>query len=177
MNVSPIPHPWILLTCCLLLAACSTIPPELKAPDVQPVSLIQVVEHPKRYQGWVVRWGGRILQLTNEANDTWVQVLSYPLDGKGRPETDATPEGRFLIHTHAFLDPAIYLPDKELTVIGTLAGFEERMVGKRKIHIPRVEARGWYLWPKRQEPPPSPPPPYWWYDPWWGGCYRYPLCW
>ncbi len=177
MNIPPLRSAWTLLTCCFFLAACSSLPPELKAPDLQSLTLKQARQNPERYRDLAVRWGGKILELTNEPNDTWIQVLAYPLDKAGRPEEDAIPLGRFLVHTHAFLDPAIYLPEKELTVIGTLAGLAKRTVGKRTIQIPLLEAHSWYLWPKRKQTPPSPPPPYWWYDPWWGGWNRTYWCW
>ncbi len=165
------------LSCFFLLSACSTLPPELDSPGLQPITLGQAMEDPEHYRGKRVRWGGKILELTNDAQDTWVQILAYPLDNAGRPKENATPLGRFVVHTSAFLDPAIYLPEKELTVVGTLAGLAERTVGKRKIKIPLLEARSWHLWPKRKQTPPPAPPPYWWYDPWWGGCYRSYWCW
>ena len=45
----------------------------------------------------------------------------YPLNYYGRPQLNKPSEGRFVIKSTEFLDPAVYAKDKEITVAGTLA--------------------------------------------------------
>lgn len=149
----------------LLLAACAIMPPELAGIAESP-SLDEVAAQPERYRGRPIRWGGTIIEVTNEADATWLQILAKPLDRSGRPQEDATPMGRFLMRTEQFLDPAIYLREREITVLGTGAGLAERTVGKRSVKLPVIEAQRWHLWPKREPTPVY--YPYWWY-------YPYPL--
>lgn len=161
---------WLLVWTYSLLTACATLPPELQSMEVEPVTLAQAREDPQGYMGRLVRWGGTILAIENEPRETWLQVLAKPLDRTGRPQEDAPPEGRFLVQTQEFLDPAIYTQGREITVLGTLAELKERTVGKRTIQIPVIQAKQWLLWPKRKSVEPV-IYPYWWYDPWW---YYYP---
>lgn len=148
----------------LLLSACATMPPQLQG-VVESPTLAQVSAQPEAWQGRMVRWGGLILAVENEPDITWIQVLAKPLDRLGRPQEDADPTGRFLIRTDRFLDPAIYSRDRELTVVGSLAGVVERTIGKRQVKLPVVQAERWHLWPKRESVQVY---PYWWY-------YPYPL--
>ncbi len=169
-------HP---LSVCLwvlsLLAGCATVPPELQG-QVTPLTLHQVETDPQRYRGQTVRWGGTILKVENKSQVSRVQILARPLDREGRPRQDAEPLGRFMAVTPAFLDPAIYLPGRELTVVGDLAGTTEISVGERKLRIPVLEAERWHLWPRREEKPQVIVYPYLWYDFWWYYPWG-PCCW
>ncbi|HFD38399.1 MAG TPA: Slp family lipoprotein [Anaerolineae bacterium] len=160
----------------ILLTSCATLPPELQG-QTSPLTLSQVMHHPEAYQGKTVRWGGTILKLENAADQTRIQILARPLDRSGRPRADANPLGRFLAHTSAFLDPAIYAPGRELTVVGKLAGTTEVTVGQRKIRIPTVEAERWHLWPRRERKSPVVVYPYWWYGFGWWYYPWGPCCW
>jgi outer membrane lipoprotein len=40
-----------------------------------------------------VRWGGVIIGVENEQNFSLVQVLYYPLNSNGRPQTDKQNKG------------------------------------------------------------------------------------
>lgn len=150
-----------------LLAACATMPPELQGVAESP-PLAQVSAQPDAYRDRTVRWGGVILAVENEPDATWIQVLAKPIDRTGRPQDDAELTGRFLIRTDIFLDPAIYGRDREITVVGSLAGVAERTIGKRKVQLPVVKAERWHLWPKRERTQVPVYYPYWWY-------YPYPL--
>ncbi|MGH8685383.1 MAG: Slp family lipoprotein, partial [Nitrosospira sp.] len=72
------------------------------------------------YKETSVRWGGVIVDVENEENFTLLQVLSYPLNSYGRPQLNKQTEGRFVIKSTEFLDPAVYAKDKEITVAGTI---------------------------------------------------------
>ncbi|BCX89681.1 outer membrane lipoprotein [Methylomarinovum tepidoasis] len=161
-----------------LLAGCAGLPPELQG-QAAPLSLAQVQAEPEKYRGQTVRWGGTILQVKNAAEATRIQILARPLDRSGRPREDGEPLGRFMATTPAFLDPAIYLPGRELTVLGTVTGSTEISVGERKLRIPLIAAKSWHLWPRRekQSPPPVYPTWYWWYDFWWWYYPWGPCCW
>ena len=59
-------------------------------------------------------------------------------------------EGRFIIQTPGFLDPAIYSPGRKLTVAGTVAGKEVRPLGEIEYTYPIIEKRELYLWPEEE---------------------------
>ncbi len=136
-----------LLIICLLLNACSSLPPAITNPPLFDLSYMQAIEKIANYKNAPVRWGGIIVDVENEQNFTLVQVLYYPLDGRGRPMADQAAEGRFLIKSNDFLDPAVYAKDKQITVAGTLIGDLERTIGKKAMRLPLVLAATVHLWP------------------------------
>lgn len=138
---------------CLLLSACAGLPAAVKNVPVTDVSYSQASQNPSNYKNTSVRWGGVIIEVDNEENFTLVQVLSYPLNFYGRPQLNKHSEGRFVIKSPEFLDPAIYAKDKEITVAGTLLGDIERTIGNKTIRLPLLESKATYLWPVYQNNP------------------------
>lgn len=137
-----------LIIATLALAACATGPkfdasgvnrhltPRLAAADVEP------------QQGARVMWGGVILSSSNLADATQLEVLSHPLGGNQRPDTDANPSGRFLVVKEGYLETADYAPGREITVVGTLTGKQEGKVGGAVYTYPVVRPDDIYLWPE-----------------------------
>lgn len=136
-----------LLTLCLLLDACSNLPLAIKNPPLFDISYTQAIQDIAKYRNAPVRWGGVIIDVENEQNFSLVQVLYYPLNGDGRPQTDQSNEGRFLIKSPEFLDPAVYTKNTEITVAGVLIGDLERTIGKKAMRLPLVLATTLYRWP------------------------------
>ena len=77
-----------------------------------------------------------------------MQVLYYPLDNYGHPQTTKSYSGRFVFKSSEFLDPAVYKKDTEITVAGTLIGDLDRTVGKKTLRLPLLIATTLYLWPQ-----------------------------
>jgi outer membrane lipoprotein len=136
-----------LLAFCLLLNACSSLPPAISSPPLFDISYSQAIRDIAKYKNAPVRWGGVIIDVENEQNFSLVQVLYYPLNGDGSPQTDQLNEGRFLIKSPEFLDPAIYTKDTEITVAGVLTGDLERTIGKKVMRLPLISATTIYRWP------------------------------
>lgn len=137
------------LTCYLfLLNACTSLPDVIKNIPVIDVPYSVVTKDIDAYKNKQVRWGGVIIQTETEKEMSFVQILFYPLDSSGYPRLNQEPEGRFIIASTDFLDPAIYAKDRVITVAGMLSGSVERAVGNKKISIPFLLAKAIYLWPK-----------------------------
>ncbi len=132
---------------CLLLNACSNLPPAIKNPPLYDISYTQAIQQITGYKYAMVRWGGVIINVENEQDFSLVEVLYYPLDNKGRPQTDQSHEGRFLIKSPEFLDPVVYSKNTEITVAGTLIGDIERTIGNKELRLPLVSATTIHLWP------------------------------
>lgn len=144
---------FVLLLASLLAAACAGLPPAVEhAPAIQ-IGYEQANRDITQYQDTPVRWGGVIIDVENEENSSLIQVVFYPLDFTGRPQLHKTGEGRFVIKSAEFLDPAVYAKDKEITVAGVISGKIERTVGKRTIHVPLISATAIHLWPTQSYDP------------------------
>lgn len=139
---------YLFISAILLLSACSTLPPAIEnAPPVD-VSYQQASTRINSYKNIPIRWGGVIVDLQNEQTYTLLQVLSYPLNSNGRPATDEPYQGRFLIKTSEFLDPAVYVKGREITAAGTLKGDSEQQIGNKTLRLPLVESTVLHLWPE-----------------------------
>jgi len=152
----------------MLLTACaSNIPDAIRLAPNNEISISAAQSSPKSIIGAQVRWGGNIISIKNKPNETWVEVLARPLDYEGEPDSDAASQGRFLARIRGFLDPAIYAPERKITLRGRLESIIVRLIGKHPYRFPLVQTQVHYLWPKTPEITDS------WQDPWYPYPYRY----
>jgi outer membrane lipoprotein len=148
------------LATCLVLAGCASAPRPLQGDyaAVAPAEASARGSAPEQ-----VRWGGSIVDTIPGPNETCIEVLGRELGDNARPRlTPDRSSGRFLACRAGFYDPAIFAPEREVTVTGHVSGFEARRIGEYEYRYPRVEANVIYLWPERRERI-----DYWHYDPFW----------
>lgn len=161
-----------------LLGGCASTVPDVirKAPEGD-VQLGEVQRDPEAMRGALVRWGGQIVAVHNQPDETLVEIISRRLGSSGRPHEEDATMGRFLAKVKGFLDPAIYASGREVTVRGRIEGVVTRTLGEFQYRYPLVATQDLFLWPPRPEPLPPYPyrDPFWW-DPWypWGWPYHYP---
>jgi outer membrane lipoprotein len=140
---------YYLLITCFALVACSSLPPAIQDPPAVDISYPQVIGNIGSYKNAPVRWGGTIVEVENEPTFSAIQVLSYPLTSHGHPDTSSAHQGRFVIKSAEFLDPAVYTKNTAITVAGTLEGDTERTIDKKTLRLPLVAAKQVYLWQER----------------------------
>jgi outer membrane lipoprotein len=170
---------WFVYPLVLLLVACANLPPAIEDAPAVDISYPQAAQAIGSYRAAAVRWGGTLVEVENEQTGSQLQVLSYPLNNYGRPRLDKPSQGRFIIKSPDFLDPAVYAKNSEITVAGALNGDEERTVGKKVLRLPVVSASVIHLWPVEQRNDCSGVgggfgygySPFG-YNPYWGGYYR-----
>jgi outer membrane lipoprotein len=101
---------------------------------------------PERYLGEVVIFGGRILDTAPSATGTEILVLQLPLAATDKPSLDGASEGRLLIASPEFLDPAAYRKLTLITVVGEITGHVVRQVGDYPYTLPvlrPIEIKQW----------------------------------
>lgn len=98
-----------------------------------------------------VRWGGRIVQTHPQAAQTCFEIVGIPTDGQARPIAADRSDGRFLACRGGFYDPEVFKPGREVTITGTLDGFDAGHIGDYAYDYPRVAADVVYLWPERKD--------------------------
>lgn len=96
-----------------------------------------------------VRWGGTILSSSNTPEESCFEILSRPLDYNARPVATDGEQGRFLACKAGFLDPAVFKPGRDVTIIGDVTGVEPRKVDDFDYRYPKLRAQTIYLWPER----------------------------
>lgn len=102
-------------------------------------------------RGNLVAWGGVIVETKNLAEKTRIEVLSYPLDRRNRPDVDARPTGRFLVVHPGFLDPVNFASGRLITAVGQIAGTLPGTVGDAHYLYPVIETSRVFLWPTPQQ--------------------------
>ena len=130
----------------LLCAACApAISRQLRDEAGTPPSFQDLFAHPEEYQGRVVILGGYILELQNEPVGSVLTLLQAPLDFENEPKSRDLSEGRFVVTTDSFLDPEVYVKDRQLTVGGRISGLREETVGGATYRYPVIEAQEFHL--------------------------------
>lgn len=166
-----------LATALALLSACASLPQPLQG---QVTDITPSQARDAGSVGTPVRWGGRIVATTPMNDRTCFELIGSRLQDDGRP-AEMTDEGagRFIACKAGFYDPAIFIKNRELTVLGRIDGYETRKIGEYDYRQPRVAADVIYLWPKARPVdaryPMARPWPWWgwdwgpgWYGPgWW----------
>ena len=149
---------YCLLIAYLILAACANLPPAIEDPPAFDLQYTEAVSNIRKYKNAPIRWGGTIVEIENEATFSALQILVYPLGSYGRPDLDEAQQGRFVMKSPEFLDPAVYTKNTAITVAGVLEGDTERKIGNKTLRLPMVSARHVHLWPEQN-----------YYSPYYGG--------
>jgi outer membrane lipoprotein len=152
-----------LLWVALLLAGCAGTPEAIRQPPPDDPQLGAVRADPERYKDSEVRWGGHIVSVRNEKDQTILEVVHRRLQENGRPREEDQSAGRFLAKVQGFLDPAVYAANREVTMRGRVEDVIEQKIGEYRYRYPVIRAGFVHLWPPR--PPPEPVRYY--YDPYW----------
>jgi outer membrane lipoprotein len=163
----------------LLLGGCATaaFPPEMLQGVDQSLTLGELRRAPEAHLNQKVVLGGEIVATRPQAEGTEIEVLGRPLRRDESPARTDASEGRFLVFSREFLDPAVYAKGRRLSVLGTVTGEQERPIGNQPYRYPVITAEQVRLWPEELPayayPYPYPYYPYSWYlgPPWWGGVY------
>lgn len=161
----------------VLLAGCVSAFPDAALRSVDRTATVADLRRdPAAYLGRRVMVGGDILATRPKPDETEIEILSKPIESDERPRRGDVSDGRVLVTTSQFLDPAVYAEGRRLTVIGTVTGGDERKIGELPYRYPVVAALDIHLWPRDVvEPAPWPylwpyPYPYGWrfrvYGPW-----------
>jgi outer membrane lipoprotein len=141
-------NPCLSLVLLFILSACSNMPTVIRDFTAVDIPYQLANQNVDSYLDTPVRWGGTVIEVENETDSSSVQILYYPLDRNGFPQTSYNGEGRFVVRTRNFLDPAILIKNSKVTVTGTLTGGIERTVGSKLIRVPLITSQAIYLWPK-----------------------------
>jgi outer membrane lipoprotein len=103
---------------------------------------------PDVHKGQVIMLGGRIIEVKTSPPLSELYVLQLALGTSGRPVNSDQSQGRFIVQTNQFLDPAVYQKDLFLTVVGALKGSKVLPIGGFEYAYPLLEPIEIKLWPK-----------------------------
>lgn len=140
---------WLGLALAALLGGCaSAFPTEVMRTVDTRVSADDLRRDPAAYQGARVIVGGEILSTQPKPGQTEIELLARRLGSDDAPERSDRSPGRLLLRSPDFLDPAVYAAGRQITVIGTLTGQEDRKVGELPYRYPVITVERIRLWPQ-----------------------------
>jgi outer membrane lipoprotein len=163
---------WLALPLAAVLAAgCATaFPDEVMRTVNTAISADELRAMPEAHKGARVIVGGEILATLPREGQTEIELLARRLRGDDSPAwTDSSP-GRVLLRAKDFLDPAVYAQGRRITVVGVVAGVEERKIGDVPYRYPVIAVERIRLWAQEIVVAPAYPYPYPWpyyYGPYW----------
>jgi outer membrane lipoprotein len=146
---------WTILASIVVLAACAGgISKEASSQVTYTGGFLPLRQQTQQYVGETVMVGGKIIE--NRVGDGWTEliVLQAELYPSGRPKEDDRSDGRFIVKTKDFLDPALYPPGSPVTVVAKVEGSEKRDIGQMGYDYPLlqlIEIKKWS--PAEQESP------------------------
>lgn len=114
------------------------------------LSFAQLHKHPEAYVDRVVILGGEIVQTSNRASETQLEVLQKPLGRFEQPCLTDDSDGRFMARCDAYLDPSVYTQGREVTVAGRVLGSTSGAIGEVTYAYPVISCLEVHLWPERQ---------------------------
>jgi outer membrane lipoprotein len=142
-------HWLIVLASLLSFVACSSmISLQAQSLTDPELSYVQLASNPEAYMSKVVIIAGIIIEEVNTREDTRLVLLHYPANHRGRPQTDPSSGGRFLVLTPEYLETAIYRAGRALTVAGEVRGPQCLPGGETVYRYPLLAPRAMYLWPE-----------------------------
>ena len=110
---------------------------------------------PDKHTGATVMLGGKVIETKGSQGSSEITVLQLPLDTRDRPQDGDRSQGRYIVQSKQFLDPAIYQAGSLLTVVGRVTGSEVRSIGGFQYVYPLVEAMEIKPWPATVRKSPS----------------------
>ena len=141
----------LILSLSFLLAACSSIPQNIKGnnqPDIQK-SFVAVHNQPGLYVGQQARFGGKVINVINGKTDTLLEIAVLPLDSYAKPDIEANYQGRLLARQSGFLDPVNYR-NHFVTILGTIQGEQPGFINKVPYNFLEVNMQGIQVWHLRE---------------------------
>ena len=136
-----------LLIATLVISGCSSVPKSLQVPENTTLTKFsQVRENAANAQGNLARWGGVIAKVVNNADNTMIEVVHFPLKSSSRPKQGNETQGRFRAYFSGLLDPVIYKEGKSITALGHVSTSEQGKIGEHEYTYPALKASKIHLW-------------------------------
>jgi outer membrane lipoprotein len=145
----------IILGLVLILAGCASgISSQARSQVTYFGPFNSVQQQTETHKGETVMWGGRIIETLNKDGSTELSVLQLEITDQGFPMDNDKSQGRFLIHSTQFMDPAIYPEGTLITVVGRIEGSERKLIGEMPYVYPIINVIEIKKWAPGENPTP-----------------------
>jgi len=122
------------------------ISPGIRQKTESDLTFSKVLSTPPSYHGTVVIWGGVIIKVVTQPEETRLYLWETPLEFGERPKGKEFAEGMFIARSPQNLDPRIYAEGRKITVAGEIIGEELERSDTVPYVYPVVMVKELYLW-------------------------------
>lgn len=134
------------------LSACANIPDKLQVEESTTLIPFDSAKAEKEANiGNSARWGGVIAKITNNADNSLLEIVNFPLTSSARPKQKDETLGRFRVYFNGLLDPVIYKVGRSITAVGTISAPELGKIGEHEYQYPVLKAENIHLWKNIQQ--------------------------
>ncbi|MDX7999477.1 Slp family lipoprotein [Xenorhabdus sp. Reich] len=134
----------------MILAGCASVPDIIKGTTKAPEeNLVSVKNRPELYIGHEGRFGGKVLSVLNEKDQTRLEISAMPLASNAVPRLKTSSLGRVYAYVNNFLEPSDF-KDHYVTVVGKITGLEKGKVGNSPYNYVAITVTGLKLWHESQ---------------------------
>ena len=136
-----------LLVSAIFITGCSAVPKALEVPESTALTNFSAAQdNANNEQGKQARWGGVIAKVTNNAKNSMLEIVHFPLKSSARPKQGDETQGRFRVYFSGLLDPIIYKEGRSITALGTVTSSEDGKIGEHEYNYPVLKASYIHLW-------------------------------
>jgi len=153
VTLKPLAAAAFFLLGCFILGCATGISPQARSQVTYHGPFAALQSNPQGYLGQTVLLGGKILEVKATPDFSELAVLQMPLGDGDRPQEADQSQGRFLVRSDKFLDPAIYQKDLRVTVVGQVLGSEPRPIGELTYPYLVLKAKEIKIWQPGQRFP------------------------
>ncbi len=129
-----------------LLSACASLPETLTTSNENVITDFQVWLNSPLEPPQEVRLGGVIAKVTNQRDQTRIEVVNMPISRSGRPDLNSEPAGRYVAYIEGYVEPLSFAKGRLVTFLGVTQGEEEGLVGRYPMMFRVMKVTGSYLW-------------------------------
>lgn len=139
--------PLSILISVIFTSGCSSVPQALQVAENTALTKFSAVrDNTNHAQGSLARWGGVIAKVSNNANNSMLEVVHFPLKSSARPKQSDKTQGRFRVYVTGLLDPVIYKEGRSITALGNVSSKEQGKIGEHEYTYPVLKASHIHLW-------------------------------
>ncbi len=130
-----------------VLAGCASVPDEVKVDqNTALIDFDKVINNENIPMGEKARWGGKIVSVENKKDVSEIEVVFFPENRSGKPQTNLASVGRFKAVVNGFVDPLVFEQGRLITVVGEVGQTHSGIIGEQVYDYPTVNAVGYYMW-------------------------------
>ncbi|GGF53354.1 Slp family lipoprotein [Alteromonas lipolytica] len=135
----------------LSLSACAIVPEPIQVAENTPlIGYNKAVVAGDEVLGQKARWGGIITDVQNKPDKTLIEIVYFPLNHYGKPNTSEDTIGRFKAVINKFVDPILFENGRTVTFLGTVGQPIAGMVGEQPYMYPTIMVENYHLWRNQQ---------------------------